>query len=56
MLCPLEFHCVSNRLLRNHIKNIAFITFLYDIITFQKNIYGMKISYMQANFKCNAPQ
>jgi hypothetical protein len=32
----LEFHCVSNRLVRNHIKNVAFITFLDDDITFQK--------------------
>jgi hypothetical protein len=43
MLCRLEFRCVSNRMLRNHIQNIAFITFLDDIITFQKYIYGTKI-------------
>jgi hypothetical protein len=30
-------------MLRNHIQNIALITFLDDIITFQKYIYGMKI-------------
>jgi hypothetical protein len=43
MLCHLEFHCVSNRMLRNHIQNISFITFLDDVITFQKYIYGTKI-------------
>jgi hypothetical protein len=35
-ICRLEFCCVSNRLLRNHIKNVAFITFINDVITFQK--------------------
>jgi hypothetical protein len=43
MLCCVEFHCVSNRMLRNHIQNIEFITFLDDVITFQKYIYGTKI-------------
>jgi hypothetical protein len=43
VLCRLEFHCVANRMLRNHIQNIAFITFLDVVITFQKYIYGTKI-------------
>jgi hypothetical protein len=43
MLCYLEFRCVSNRILRIHIQNITFITFLNNIIIFQKYIYGMKI-------------
>jgi hypothetical protein len=44
VLCRLEFHCVANQMLRNHIQNIAFITFLDVVITFQKYIYGTKIS------------
>jgi hypothetical protein len=43
-------------MLRNHIQNIAFITFLDDIISVQEYIYGMKIPYMQDNFKNNMPQ
>jgi hypothetical protein len=30
-------------MLRNHIQNIAFSTFLDDVITFQKYIYSTKI-------------
>jgi hypothetical protein len=53
MLCVLNFVVFLIDCLEIILKIIAFITFLHDIITFQKNIYGTKIPYMQAKFKCN---
>jgi hypothetical protein len=52
----LELRCVSNRMLRNLIQMIALITFLDDKIAIQEYIYGVKIPYMQDNFKNNPPQ
>jgi hypothetical protein len=49
-------HCVSNRVPRNQIQMIAFITFLNDEIVVQEYIYGAKVPYMHDNFRNNAPQ
>jgi hypothetical protein len=48
--------CVSNRMLRNQIQMIAFITFLNDDIAVQEYIFGAKVPYMYDNLKNNAPQ
>jgi hypothetical protein len=37
--------CVSNRMLRNQIQMIAFITFLNDEIVVQEYIFGAKVPY-----------
>jgi hypothetical protein len=42
---PSRKRCVSNRMLRNQIQIIAFITFLNDKIVVQENIFGAKVSY-----------
>jgi hypothetical protein len=49
-------HYVSNRMLRNQIQMIAFITFLNDEINAQEYISGAKVQYMHDNFKNHAPQ
>jgi hypothetical protein len=48
--------CVSNRMLRNQIQMIAFITFLNDEIVVQEYISDAKVLYMHDNFKNNASQ
>jgi hypothetical protein len=47
-------HCVSNRMLKNQIQMISFITFLNDEIDVQEYISGAKFPYMHDNFKNNA--
>jgi hypothetical protein len=47
--------CVSNRMLRNQIQMIEFITFLNDEIAAQEYISCAKVPYMHDNFKNNVP-